>query len=946
MKVTFLFCPAHDRFALLLQQFNNEVDETTSILRQLKPAGDKSASIHLQFNSAKPFRVLFAILLSFILFSSCTAKKGIISDSHESETGMNDQSRSTNSVMSADGLPIQISNRLLNFTELYPQEKLYIHTDKSHYLPGETIWFKAYLINASTHQASPWSRILYVELVDETGVPADNRYIEITDGTGHGDFLLDPEIRSGSWILRGYTNYMLNYSNTPLFSMELKIINAYPGRQGFSGNIGSTPGSTPRSVAGSVAKSDVGSDSPGAAKILLASEIVKERTCNFHVQYFPEGGDLIEGLDVVVGVKVADTLGMGVDGRGMIYDDLGNFITGFSVMEFGLGRFEFTPLPGRNYHGVIEYDGLSERFNLPEVKKQGYTLQINNILSDAAILRVQTNEPSGLEGAFLIGHLRGQIFMLEEFETGSQAFLQVDKTGFPAGVVHFTLFTKDGLPVCERLVFIDEEEASAHLDLITSRDLYGLRESVDIELDLRDHEGKPLAGDFSVSVTDSYVVPSFHERHNVETFLLLSSDLPGNIENPGFFFNSDNPGRHVLLDLLMMTHGWRRFMWDDLISEKYPQIRYPAGSGHIISGKVTIKDQPNTPVKSRVMLSAIGDVFYAESKITDDKGKFYFDNLNFYDTTILVLQGDIHRERRAARLERRGIDETFAIGYDNWVDFHIDEPEFDSSLVDIAAATISEDVLRAYVEDSRKDPGLSHLEDIWHLDIEEVEIRSRHIYDHTTFRRARHGTPMHGTRHVVDSIPDSRFYMNTLEFIGKISPWVYYDHNSGLLRSVSQPPVSFFMGGGEIRILLDGLLTGQGALRNLPVDAVSFVDVLRWTDSSVYWGLGDVVAVYTRSADDYNPVVKETPGIISLNWPGYYQAREFYSPKYDIPNPNHEHDDYRTTLFWEPVVKPGENGKATISFYTSDKASVYRVVIEGITETGVPVVKTKEFWVQ
>ncbi|MGF1587480.1 MAG: hypothetical protein ACFCUM_19345 [Bacteroidales bacterium] len=942
MKVTFLFCPARDRFALLLQQFNNEVDETVPILRQLKPAGDKSASIHRQFNSAKPFRVLFAILLSLIMFSSCTAISGNISGYPERETGMNDQSGLTGSAIFADGFHAQISSRLLNFTELYPQEKLYIHTDKSHYLPGETIWFKTYLTDASSHKASPWSRIVYVELVDESGEPAYNRNIEITEGTGHGDFFLNPEIRSGRWVLRGYTNYMLNYSNTPLFSMELKVINAYPGRHGFSGNAGSPAGSAHSSDAGS----DAGSGSNRSAEMRLAEDTGKERTGSFGVQYFPEGGDLIAGLDVVVGVKITDTLGMGVDGRGNIYDDLGNFVTGFSGMGFGFGRFEFTTLPGRNYYGVIECDGLSERFDLPRVKEKGYALQINNNLSDAALIRVQTNEPAGLEGAFLIGHLRGQVFLLEAFEPGSQAFVHIDKTGFPAGIVHFTLFSKDGLPVSERLVFIGEEEASAHLDLMTSSDMFGRRESVDIKLEVRDHEGNPLAGDFSVSVTDSYVVPSFHERHNVETYLLLSSDLPGYIENPGFFFNSENPGRHVLLDLLMMTHGWRRFRWDDIIAENYPEIKYPAKSSHILSGKVTIKDQPNTPVRSRVMLSAIGDVFFAESMITDEKGNFYFDNLDFYDTTILVLQGDIQRERRAARRERRGIDDSFAAGYDNWVDFQLNEPDFGSGPVDIAAATVGEDVLRAYVEDSRKDPGLSHHEDIWHLDIEEVEVRARHIYDHPTFRRARHGRPMHGTRHIVDSIPDSRFYMNTLEFIGKISPWVYYDHASGSLRSISQPPVSFFMGGGGIPILLDGVLTGQGALRNLPVDAVSFVDVLRWTDSSVYWGLGDVVAVYTRSVDDSRPVARETPGIIRLTWPGYYQAREFYSPKYDIPSPDHTQDDYRTTLFWEPEIKPGDDGKATISFFTSDKASVYRVLVEGITETGIPVVQTKEFWVQ
>ncbi|TVR72953.1 MAG: hypothetical protein EA408_05750 [Marinilabiliales bacterium] len=84
------------------------------------------------------------------------------------------------------------------------------------------------------------------------------------------------------------------------------------------------------------------------------------------------------------------------------------------------------------------------------------------------------------------------------------------------------------------------------------------------------------------------------------------------------------------------------------------------------------------------------------------------------------------------------------------------------------------------------------------------------------------------------------------------------------------------------------------------------------------------------------------PGLLSFELQGYYRAREFYSPMYDRPGPHHDQPDYRTTLFWEPEIKPGEDGRAKVSFFTSDKPSVYRIIVEGITETGIPVEKTKE----
>jgi hypothetical protein len=360
----------------------------------------------------------------------------------------------------------------------------------------------------------------------------------------------------------------------------------------------------------------------------------------------------------------------------------------------------------------------------------------------------------------------------------------------------------------------------------------------------------------------------------------------------------------MLLDLLMMTHGWRRFKWDDLLAERYPEIIYPAGKGHIMDGRVTIKDRHNKPVRSRVMLSALGDNFFAESQVTDEQGNFYFDNLHFHDTTALVLQGSIHRERRAARRERRGIDDSFLAGRDNWVEFQINEPELNAGPVDIAAATIGEDVLRAYVEDSRKDPALTWLDDIWHHQIEEVEIKRRkHIYDHPAFRRARHGTPMHGRRFVIDSIPHAHHYVNVLELIGKVSPGVYYDFASGALVSMINPPVSIHMGGGGIPILLDGVRVDPGFIRHLPVGAVSFFDVLKGTDGAVYsleFLDRIIVAIFSRSIEDGPSRIKTEPsGIISLVFPGYYRAREFYSPIYEAPGPDHSRQDYRTTLFWD-----------------------------------------------
>ena len=298
-------------------------------------------------------------------------------------------------------LSLEVSRRLVRLSEFYPQEKLYIHTDKSHYLPGETIWFKLYLTDASSHQASPWSRIVYVELADTAGVVAVRRYIWITGGTGHGDFQLDPEFEPGTWVLRGHTNYMRNYSNSPLFSMELRVIDAYPGRFGLTGDRQAaapvresqsaplpagipddlpehpdTPATKAPPDTAAMAQIPTAEEGPEAppdtaamAQIPTAEEgpeappVTAATTPlttaippdDLDVRFFPEEGDLVAGLSSVVAVKSTIACGTGIELQGNVYDDLGNHVAGFVTGHFGLGRFEFTPLDGRLYHAGIDH---------------------------------------------------------------------------------------------------------------------------------------------------------------------------------------------------------------------------------------------------------------------------------------------------------------------------------------------------------------------------------------------------------------------------------------------------------------------------------------------------------------------------------------------------------------------------------------------------------------
>ena len=823
-------------------------------------------------------------------------------------------------------LPGLIRQRLEHLNTHYPQEKLYIHTDKSHYVLGETVWFRVYLSDAQTHLYSPYSSVAYVELSDTLGNWSERHYIYLEDSKGHGDFLLDTDMDPGSYVMRAYTNYMRNFDSSFIYSKEIRIWNPFR-EDPLSGE-------------------DWGESATVSAGDFEQSTRTRTRGASFedfHVQFFPEGGDLVSGMSSLVAVKATDTKGTGINIDGIIYDNENRQVGDFSTKGFGMGVFVIMPRSDAGCYLEVNHDGMTRRFSLPEVKARGYSMMVDNRGENSAVVRVATNIPGGLENAVLAGHVRGELFCLVGLGGGEHALIEVDKSGFPAGVAHFTLFTGEGMPVAERLVFIGNRNPEATLEVAANSNGYKKREKVEIELDLRDADSNPLTGDFSISVTDSYVVPSLHERHNIETYLLLASDLPGYIEDPGYFFDSQNQDGDELLDLLMLTHGWRRFRWSDLLSGSYPDIRHMAEKSYGVSGVVTRKDPPALPVRSRVLLTAIGPDFVADEVITGEDGRFYFDDLDLYDTTYVVVQASIYRERRAQRRERRGIDESFQLSRDNWVSVYLDDADFTGRGYDIPAASYTRSVMRGYISDAMKDPDISSMGDIWRLDLDTVVIRGRRQRERTTFDRASaHGEPMWGKRLVADSI-GAEYFNSVLDMIQSKVPGaqVYPDR-------ITFRYVDFHDLGVCALILLNNTEVDFSTLQSLSVHDISFIDVMSSVDAFVYGhrAVAGAIAIYTKTGEELRNRKPDPRGIVGFRYPGYHRAREFYAPVYDIPKPQHARDDYRTTLYWNPEVTIPEDGKARVQFYTSDKASVYRVVVEGLTKTGIPIAATGEITVQ
>jgi len=104
-------------------------------------------------------------------------------------------------------------------------EKLYVHTDKPYYYPGETIWLKGYINYSSLYMRDSLSRTVYAELINplERKVIA-SRILKIDSGSFHADFVLPDTLQAASYVLRSYTNWSRNYGEAQLNTIHIPVL--------------------------------------------------------------------------------------------------------------------------------------------------------------------------------------------------------------------------------------------------------------------------------------------------------------------------------------------------------------------------------------------------------------------------------------------------------------------------------------------------------------------------------------------------------------------------------------------------------------------------------------------------------------------------------------------------------------------------------------------------
>lgn len=766
----------------------------------------------------------------------------------------------------------------------YPQEKIHVHFDKNLYHSGETIWFKAYIFSGA--DPSIISKNFYAELSDPSGAILQRKVYPISESSTAGNFDLPKEVKGRHLHFRAYTTWMSNFDTAFYFEKDIRIY-------------------------------DKKEDS------ILTVAIVPRQG---RLQFFPEGGDLVAGVEGMVAFKADDQFGLPLKVKGSVQDKSGKEVLTFTSEHDGMGRFQLTPDKGDSLTAVwLDEKGIEHRTGLPAVKPMGVVIRA--IPGNQKVLFSVARSAEGGEEykhLVIIAHMhqhlvyKAKINLEDNFMSGGT----IPTGQLPSGVLELTVFTSDQRPAAERVVFINNHEFLFKPEMAMQLKSVARRGKNSLIIQVPD----TLRSNLSLSVTDATADGVFPDDDNIISRLLLTGEVRGTIHNPYYYFANTADSLMAQLDLVMLTHGWRRFKWESLARGMVPAIRNPEQDylsmrvevlgvdpykiskdeslNVIMSRKDSSTQMYSIPHLSGTKFGVTGLVFY------DTVKAYYMFNVNHAlsnQAAVTFNTGLVNGPRRAKPL---------TTAFEGWT-------AEDSAYLRRNRYIVQEEARAKPIED-QKVKTLSTVTVKGHIKTEAEKLDERYASgmfaggDAYTFDLV--NDPL------ASAMPDIFTYLQ-----GKVAGLQIVTGNG----PGGAPSLSWR--GGRPSLYLNEMQVDASQLQSTPVTDIAMVKVFR-PGSGVGFGggSGGTIAIYTKKGGDEkkgtDPNFKGLDRAILI---GYAMPKEFYSPNYLENNPLNEREDLRTTLYWKPFVLTDRDTRhINVDFFNNDITRKFRVVLEGFNEDG------------
>ncbi|MEO7265720.1 MAG: hypothetical protein ABIW38_12435 [Ferruginibacter sp.] len=780
------------------------------------------------------------------------------------------------SLFSLSAFSQQLYDSLLNeLNTRYPQEKIYMQLDKSFYNPGETIWFKAYLI--SGNRPFYISNTLYAELVNEKGTVLQRKVMPVLEAGAASHFDLKDSESSYKLYIRAYTSWMLNFDSSFLYLKPVNIIR------------------------------------PASAAKKLNDSLT------YTLTLFPEGGDLVENIESRVAFKTNDNYGKPFDISGIIKDPKGITVGSFNSTHRGMGYFKIMLTAGEGYKALWKDPaGMQHETNLPKANSTGATLSISHVNGKLLYSIVRpVNATAELKEYIVVAQVNSQTVYAARINLNTKTAITapIPTDSLPDGIIQITLFNKIQQPVAERIAFINNNSYFFMTDLHMVEKNISPRGKNLLQVDV----GGRLKSNLSISVTDADLDTDNNSRENIFSQLMLTSDLKGYVYDPAYYFSSDEDSVKHQLDLVMMTNGWRRFKWEALLANQWPAIKYKPVDYLSVQGRIFGLTQSQLTDKTLTgMLQASDNSNVVFLTIPVDKdGNFKLDGVYFFDTVKLFYQ--LNNDKNKALTSRASFSFTSSLAKS--------PPMPATSFSNLFFSPgLPPTVLERRIQ--QNDLYLAQLKKQKIKLLENVTVKSKKISAVDKLEKEYASGLFSGGNSRIFAVEDDPFAQSSLSILDYLRGKV-----AGLQINTAGPDGgSITRRGSNTDVFLNEMNVDINLLQSTPMSDVAMIKVFDPPFfGSFGGGAGGAVAVYTKKGRSSNSSIK---GLETTILHGYSSIKEFYTPNYEIDN-NPAMIDYRSTLYWNPfLLMDATNKRITIPFYNNDTGKKIRVIIEGLNEEG------------
>ncbi len=765
-----------------------------------------------------------------------------------------------------------IDSSLNKFSNDYAQEKIYIHFDKYAYNKGETIWFKAYIMDGN--MPSTQSKNFYADWYDDKGDLVRHDAFPIFQSTAKGQLVIPEKYTGNSLHIKAYTKWMLNFDSAFLFSKYITIIQ---------------------------------------------SKTQQEQSTNIKtkIDFFPEGGEIIHGIGSFVAFKATNQYGLPIHVNGIVKNNLGEFIDSIKTDHDGMGTVYINnPNVQQQYAAYYtdEFTGIEHTKQLPTVTLDGVAMQVQN-LGKVSVVTIKRTEAVSDDKKYvkLFAFMNEEVVFKAIIKLANKTTqtLQIPTDSFPTGVLQLTLFNDNYLPLSERIVFVKNDNYQFSPSIKTLTTSLTKRGKNVIDIDIPDS----LFSNMSLSITDANI--AVDSTTNIFSQLLLTGDLKGNVYNPSYYFLNNDETTLQHLDLVMLTNGWRKYNWQQIINGKMPYTKYKKDSTYLqIAGntfgidKSDLLQNPNILLISQAKDSSRKQLILPIRKdFSFGKSNFiFYDSLKVYYTFLgsnklnrsaeVVFNNGLFNSPSKTNLDTI-ISKYVAINF-SFFDKQKKLDEEYNRLVKLKGSGVLQEVIvktkaRPVVDalDNTYATGMFNGGDAYQFDVTN-DVRAQSAQTVFTYLQG--------------LVPGLQILQQEGETVAK---WRHHT-------------TDFF---------LDEMLSDADMVGSINMNDIAYIKVFKPPFFGGRGGSpGGAIAVYTRKGAD----VKSTPGKgISFKYlEGYTAYKEFYTPNYEKQN-DASLPDVRTTLYWNPyILADASKKKTTIEFYNNDVSKKLRVVLCGMNAEG------------